>query len=202
MFSIANRWQANLSNCHAVNFQIQLLLFTHEHNSRNSCKAAYDKYCAAQRRPFTNPDFVKSTGQSSAAECQQPQRGKPKRKAAEAFCLDSVALDRSSPVLPGPSGSSVPVEQGLPALAESSHGNPAEEQKVASRSFLQCEHVIVNEESRTVHKVRARVPQATQVQCSWIPPYGARSVPSIALTGTDLFSCGTCFGKRLLLLLE
>ena len=115
---------------------------------------------------------------------------------------DSVALDRSSPVLPGPFGSSVPVEQGLPALAESSHGNPAEEQKVASRSFLQCEHVIVNEESRTVHKVRARVPQATQVQCSWIPPYGARSVPSIALTGTDLFSCGTCFGKRLLLLLE
>ena len=48
IFHIANRWQTNLSNSHVVNFDLQLILFSNEHNERNRCDLAWRKYVERQ----------------------------------------------------------------------------------------------------------------------------------------------------------
>ena len=66
VFSIANRWQANLSICHGVSFLPQRLLLstTHRLPTRIILLLSCDPL---------HTDVVKSTGQFSATECQLPQ---------------------------------------------------------------------------------------------------------------------------------
>ena len=76
-----------------MHFNLQPLLFSHDHNARNSCATAYAKYSAAQRIPFTCPDrVIAADGQTLPTECGQPARSK-KRKFLQTTCqcLDATA---------------------------------------------------------------------------------------------------------------
>ena len=70
------------------------------------------------------------------------------------------------------------------------------------RDFLGSDLVMVNERSRTVHKVWVQFKKGVDVKCSWIPPYGSVALKLEQLTGEDLYTCGTCCGSRRLLLLD
>ena len=74
--------------------------------------------------------------------------------------------------------------------------------QTVDRKFLSAESVIVNEGSNTVHVVVCVVKGAARVKCAYIPPDGAKAVSVERLTGSDLYTCGTCCGKRRLLLLD
>ena len=203
VFSIANRWQANLSNCHPVHFHLQLLLFAREHNSRTCCAAAHDRYCAAQRLPFRAPaagsaeHLVEAAAGDTPTSCEPPRPRPRKRKLLQVVCQSTST---SAAQLPPPAAGEEDAVEAQPLAAASEvDERPC---RVAARSFLRCDNVLLNEASRTVHKVIAQVTGATCVGCSWIPPHSSRATPTAELTGTDLFSCGTCFGQRLLLDLD
>ena len=57
-FHIASRWQANLSNAHATHFDLQLLLFTYEHNERNRCDLVYNKICGSATTDSQIPELI------------------------------------------------------------------------------------------------------------------------------------------------
>ena len=169
-----------------MHFHIQLLLFAHEHNERHSCAEAYHRYSEAQRVPFTLPDLTAPLPADLPLRCEPEEKPvQRKRKAVNAVCAE--VAESELPAAHFQSASS------RPAASNSS--------TAVGREFLACERVIVNEASRTVHQVEARVGQACCVRCSWVPPFGSRSLPTATLAGRDLYSCGVCFGQRNPLLL-
>ena len=184
VFHIASRWQTNLSNSHSVHFELQLLLFCHEHNERNKCEAAFQNY-TMQQQVRVQP--VKVT--SEVAGLCDDSRVKRRRFISTGCGRDAAGSSSSS------SSSGPPVNTGETIQERTS-------EMIANVNFLGSEFVFVNERSRTVHVVMFHTKGVVQVKCSYIPPWGSKPLHIDKLAGSDLFTCGVCCGLRCRLHLE
>jgi hypothetical protein len=206
-FHIASRWQSNLSNSHAVHFDLQLLLFANDHNERNRCDVAFQEYTVMQAsRSETAPTLQEVPAPPAAASepcSQRPARKKGKKKLISMGCDENCDHQQHLHDLP---------QMGAPASASTSQAPvdvaladvvPADTMlQGVGRDFLGCKEVYVNWSSSTVHKVMFRVRGCVEVKCSYIPPYAAKVTQLAALAGVALYTCGTCCGARHLLLLD
>jgi hypothetical protein len=188
-----------------VHFNISLLLYAKEHNDRNDCDEPLKKYLSKQSVPFVQPDLV-ATGEDGARDCEAPphadvSRTKRRKKgsslagpyscAREGCCDEACAAEETGS---GAVSSLDMAEEVVPARQEPS-----------DREWLASKRVIVNWMSKTVHRVVLGADRGVHfvvVRCSWIPPEGSKSLRTEELFGSDLFSCGTCFDKRKLLILD
>jgi hypothetical protein len=193
IFHIANRWQTNLSHCHPVHFDLQLLLLSSEHNERNRCDKAVQRYKLKQ-----------SAGVSSEVASKSRAPGQDAGP-----CAESIHLKRRKLISHGcsefESGSQAEacMVEGVPAQPPGSSTDMAPGLAAGvGRDFLACEFVYMNGGSRTVHKVVAHGGIWIATKCSYVPPWGAKPMRLQQLTGKDLYTCGTCCGARCPLILD
>ena len=198
IFHVASRWQTNLSNSHAVHFDLQLIIFSNEHNERNRCdlatKAYFDKQSVGRtRREMAPSEASAGSMHQPCAPAQNPKR----RKQVSAGCSHADAVPSENLE----EGKFLATAASAGAAASGSSGDAGSVfRDGVGRDFLACELVCVNKD--TVHKVVCHGKVWIQTKCSWIPPWGSKPVPLKDLTGSDLYACGTCCGgpRRLLLL--
>ena len=196
VFHIANRWQANLSNAHPVHFELEMLLFSDEHNTRHQCAVAYQKYLAKQGVPFTLPDRVlQRSGQAEdREECQIPvphdaQRQRVKRQKKK-FMTPNVLGACDLPDCCGNNSDEALAEDSSTSSQAVLETQPAdaEQPDEPGTSLLTTEKVVLNKHSRTVHLVTCTVKNTVQVKCSYTPPWGTEAAQTSSLRGSDLYT--------------
>ena len=181
IFHIAARWQASLATAHPVHQELQLLIYSHERNERQCPDVPWERYQIAQASGASlDPGaHVDACAASASTACTPPARPAQKR-----------AKPRQTCQVPPPDRAPVDVGQADPPI----HLPP----RRVSRDFLAGALVLVNPDTNTVHRVDAAVQDSVRTGCHWIPAPGARrlAVPAAQLSGSNLYSCGTCFGRR------
>jgi len=191
-FHIASRWQANLSNAHATHFDLQLLLFTYEHNERNRCDLVYKKYVAAQRQTARSQN-LSSKRTEDEVPCREASQEGPRRK--KRFMFKDCAESSCKTCVPDAADTLEKAkDQGQELLPPM--------QDAVGRDFLGCEYVYVNAATDTVHVVICKGKGVLSLKCSYVPPFRAKPELLERLKGTYLYTCGTCCGGRYALELD
>jgi hypothetical protein len=198
VFHIANRWQTVLSNSAPVHQELFMLFFAHDHNSRHLCSDAWRKYSVSQKAGEAGQSAPAYTGDEVLCHACDLPAPAPKRKKIISACAENsetacAAASSSSSAVAGVAQEPVPVAGSAEKKAD---GFGCAQKDIAS---LNVDFVVVNEGSRTVHAVVLL--RDVYSRCSWSFQGRSRAVPVANLEHTQgLYTCGTCFGARALLL--
>lgn len=91
VFHIASRWQASLSAAHPVHQELQLLIFSHEHNERqsDSCIEFWERYTAKQLSPCPSSARTSAShgAQLDAVSCERTEPPPKKKRFVSSSCI-------------------------------------------------------------------------------------------------------------------
>lgn len=209
IFHIANRWCSILSNSHPVHGELQLLLYGDQHNESHTCDAALQKYNVKQAVPFTLPDFEKDTGKQNGCTDMKAFQPEAKKRKKLVECFSQACSSRCNFPCTHGGNSSDKLDVAEPdsgAFEVSSTGVQPKpfDFNVVKLSDLASDapRVVINPSTRTVHFLVCQTPNAASVRCQYTPPWGSSHVETTKLSESDYYTCGTCFGKRKLIILD
>ena len=186
-----------MSNCHPVHFHLQLLLFCNDHNERNRCDRATKTYLSKQAAPvLPAPEVPVSEASELDVACvQQPRTKRQKSRFMTVGCGEACNHAHGDAGV-GSMASEGTSASSAPAIAE------VPLRDGVGRDFLACDFVCPNVATMTVHIVVCSGRGWISTKCSYVPPWGTRPLPIEKLMGTSWYACGTCCGRRQLLLLD
>lgn len=199
VFHIANRWQTVLSNTAAAHQELFMLIFAREHNKAHSCAKAETTYRLAQRRRVVEPGRPDACAGQSAApplsplgqagldtmsvgSCDACQPKAKKAKLVKTFCQISCACEGA-----GRAGTEADTDAQASASSRDT-GEPA------TKDIGRDTWVVVNERSKTVHRVI--LPSDVYSVCSWSFQGRAKVVRARSQPVDTLWTCAICFGVR------